>query len=332
MSRQTKEYVYEGALAFVIQQYVAEKRGQGIQFNQGAQRLKHFDTFSKSFDLKENELPKSLVLAYVAASDANKSRGLLVRVRLLNGLASFMIRCGYFAEIQPSEKLCHSTSPYEPYIFSDGEIRRLFEACDGYSSNYHNKYQHLVIPMMFKIFICCGLRSSEAANLNVDDVDLDKGVLRIMDTKFEKNRYVPMSVSLWEDCKKYSQAMHKTSAGKSPYLPNRFREHYSKGAIYEIFRVLMLKADISHSGAWGGPRLHDLRHTFSVHSLRHSVLNNENLTVILPYLSSYLGHTGLAGTQKYLRLTADLYPDITKKLSLKFGDIIPIFGGTDYEE
>ena len=85
MSRPIKEYIYEGALASVIRQYVDEKRGQGIQFNQGAQRLKHFDTFTKDFDLKENELPKSLVLAYVTAGDANKSRGLLLRVRLLNG-------------------------------------------------------------------------------------------------------------------------------------------------------------------------------------------------------------------------------------------------------
>ena len=332
MSRQTKEYIYEGALATVIQQYVAEKRGQGIQFNQGAQRLKHFDTFTKDFDLKENELPKNLVLAYVSAGDPNKSRGLLVRVRLLNGLAAFMIRCGYSAAVPPSEKLYHAASPYEPYIFSDNEIRCLLEACDSYTSNYHNNYQHLVIPMMFKIFICCGLRSSEVANLNIDDVDLDKGVLRIMDTKFGKDRYVPMSVSLWEDCKKYFQAIHKSSAGKSPYLPNRFREHYSKGAVYEIFRVLMLKADISHSGAWGGPRLHDLRHTFAVHSLRNSVLKDEGLTVILPYLSSYMGHSGLTGTQKYLRLTADLYPDITEKLKLKFGDIIPMFGGIEDEE
>ena len=332
MSRQIKEYIYEGALASVIQQYVAEKRGQGIQFNQGAQRLKHFDTFTKDFDLKENELPKSLALAYVSAGDDNKSRGLLLRARLLNGLASFMIRCGYSAAIQPSEKICHAITPYEPYIFSNSEIQRLFESCDSYTSNYHNHYQHLVIPMMFRIFICCGLRSSEVANLNVDDVDLDKGILRIMDTKFEKDRYVPMSASLWAECKKYSGAIHKSSKDKTPYLPNRFREHYSKSAIYQIFRVLMLKADISHSGMWGGPRLHDLRHTFAVHSLRQFVLNNEDLTVILPYLSSYMGHSGLAGTQKYLRLTADLYPDITEKLRLKFGDIIPVFGGTEDEE
>ena len=52
---------------------------------------------------------------------------------------------------------------------------------------------------------------------------------------------------------------------------------------------------------------------------------------MLPYLSSYMGDTGLSGTQNYLRLTADLYPDITHKLTERFGDIIPLFGGI-YED
>ncbi len=37
----------------------------------------------------------------------------------------------------------------------------------------------------------------------------------------------------------------------------------------------------------------------------------------------YLGHNGLTGTQKYLQLTAQMYPDILTKLETKFGDLIP---------
>lgn len=38
---------------------------------------------------------------------------------------------------------------------------------------------------------------------------------------------------------------------------------------------------------------------------------------------TYLGHNGLTGTQKYLQLTAQMYPDIVAKLEVQFGGLIP---------
>lgn len=53
------------------------------------------------------------------------------------------------------------------------------------------------------------------------------------------------------------------------------------------------------------------------------MLSGEDLTTALPVLSRYLGHNGLSGTQKYLQLTAQMYPDIVAKLEVQFGDLIP---------
>ena len=83
--------------------------------------------------------------------------------------------------------------------------------------------------------------------------------------------------------------------------------------------------------SWGqgyGPRVHDLRHVFAVHCLKRWVVEGVDLTAALPYLSTYLGHTGLKGTQRYLRLTAELYPEIVSTVEAKFGEIIP---EVDYE-
>ena len=43
----------------------------------------------------------------------------------------------------------------------------------------------------------------------------------------------------------------------------------------------------------------------------------------MPYLAAYMGHSDFRGTQYYLRLTADLYPDIIKKTEAAFGYLIP---------
>jgi hypothetical protein len=57
--------------------------------------------------------------------------------------------------------------------------------------------------------------------------------------------------------------------------------------------------------------------------LKKWVIAGSNINIVLPLLSAYLGHKNLNGTQHYLRLTADMYPDITSALEKKLGAIVP---------
>jgi integrase/recombinase XerD len=86
---------------------------------------------------------------------------------------------------------------------------------------------------------------------------------------------------------------------------------------------VLRKAGISHLGRGKGPRIHDLRHTFAVNCLKKWVLEGKDLNSLLPYLSAYLGHEDMRGSQRYLRLTADLYPDLTTKIEETCSYIIP---------
>ena len=44
---------------------------------------------------------------------------------------------------------------------------------------------------------------------------------------------------------------------------------------------------------------------------------------MLPYLACYMGHADLRGTQYYLRLTADAYPEVMARAQVRFGYVIP---------
>jgi len=44
---------------------------------------------------------------------------------------------------------------------------------------------------------------------------------------------------------------------------------------------------------------------------------------MLPYLSAYMGHADLRGTQYYLQLTADAYPEVAAMAAARFGYVIP---------
>ena len=98
---------------------------------------------------------------------------------------------------------------------------------------------------------------------------------------------------------------------------------------YNHFRDYLLMADIPHTG--NGPRIHDFRHGLAVACLKKWSLAGEDLTNLLPYLAAYMGHSDFRATQYYLRLTAELYPEIVRMTETVFHDAIPE-GDFTYEE
>ena len=89
----------------------------------------------------------------------------------------------------------------------------------------------------------------------------------------------------------------------------------------------MWQAGISHHGRGHGPRVHDFRHTYAVHCLKKWGEQAKDLAAYLPVLKTYLGHDSFAETAYYLRLTADVFPELTLKLETCYPDIIPALEG-----
>lgn len=115
----------------------------------------------------------------------------------------------------------------------------------------------------------------------------------------------------------------KTRSYVESWVRNKNGSPLTHDNVYKRFRELLWMAGISHGGKGKGPRLHDLRHTFCVHTLAHQVREGVDLYCALPVLSAYLGHTSVAATQHYLRLTAEAYPDLIQSVSNVCAYIFP---------
>ena len=63
------------------------------------------------------------------------------------------------------------------------------------------------VSLLIRLLYGYGLRISEALGLKMKDVDLDSGVLTVLESKFEKNRYVPMAPELTERCRNYAKTI-----------------------------------------------------------------------------------------------------------------------------
>jgi integrase/recombinase XerD len=214
-----------------------------------------------------------------------------------------------------------------PYVLSDDEVRRLFAAIDSQPmSCFSNKA--LVDPVLFRVLYGVGLRVSEALNLTLSDLDTSAATLRIRDSKNAEGRTVPITVRLAATLDSYIAAAH-------PAPEHTDRVFYARAAgrpinqatVYTRFRGYLADAGIPHFV--GGPHPHSLRHGFAVANLRRWAASGADLSVMVPYLACYMGHADLRGTQYYLRLTADAYPEVMAKAQLRFGYVIPVPPGDE---
>jgi len=254
----------------------------------------------------------------------NQSDNTVLRdVCAVNCFLDFVIRKGFKAYQVPPKSLPKENKNFKARIFTDDEISRLLAAADSVPFSKQSPTRHHQIPVMFRILSNCGLRISELHNLRICDVDLNENVFTILETKFHKNRLVPFSDAVADALKGYFTKVPPQSEDGWLFCSPKSTGKYTNSGAHVHFRLILRLAGIPHGGHGKGPRPHDIRHTFAVHCLNNWVLSGVDLMAALPVLSRYLGHNGIKGTQKYLQLTAQMYPDIVERLETKFGDLIP---------
>ncbi|WP_395023413.1 tyrosine-type recombinase/integrase [Robinsoniella sp. RHS] len=131
--------------------------------------------------------------------------------------------------------------------------------------------------ILFWVIYCCGLRVSEARKLKHDDVDLEKGAIRIRQAKGRKDRIVYQTLDLMDICRQYKTLLnsvyHVISAW---FFPARNPEcMISVGTIDMKFRQFWAST----------PFAENLDRAPSVHSLRHSfVVKRMNLWIKAAFL------------------------------------------------
>ena len=183
-------------------------------------------------------------------------------------------------------------------------------------------------PLLFRILYATGLRINEALSLRIGDISFENRCLIVLESKNNDSRLVPVSQSLLQRIEKYLSALDYDE--KFPLFSSSSGNYVSDSCAYEWYRWILWRAGIPHHGRGKGPRLHDLRHTFAVHSLQSATEKGMDPNAFIPLLSVYLGHKSISATERYLRLTAEVYPYLTAEMDRIMNHIIPEV--TDYEE
>jgi site-specific recombinase XerD len=162
-----------------------------------------------------------------------------------------------------------------PVVLSPKECKRLFSA--------GRILKHRVL---LSLVYSAGLRSKEVRNLKIEDVDFDRLMIHIRQTKYNKDRYVPLSPLMAKGLYKYMQAYHPKIFlfnGREIGLP------LSARGVQWAMKETVKRAKIHKQAT-----IHSLRHSYATHLLEFGM--------DIDTLSKLLGHAHITTTLIYLHV------------------------------
>ncbi len=298
----------------IIASYIEQQRCLGKRFSTEAIVLAAFSSAVSHVPL--HDIRPDMVSRFVdrgGTSDATRHK----KYRVLSGLFRFAVtRRLMKASPMPQRprRRCHSS--YTPYIYSEAELKRLLTAVPTATAGAGCVMDADTLRTLLLLLYGAGLRHGEALRLKLGDVDVAQSLIHIRGTKFFKTRIVPLSACLNNVIREFVATRRKdySVCDESPLFSKRDGTPLNNNTICTTFRRLCTIAGIRRDGgARNQPRMHDLRHSAAVHRVTAWYRCGADLNDLLPKLATYLGHTNLSGTQRYLTMTQELLAEASRR-------------------
>jgi integrase len=288
-------------LAARTEGYIALRRSLGYSFKKQAAVLGALLRYVECEAL-DGPLTRAMAVDFVLSWNGTPN-GRAIRYGVVRRFADYLAIYDPRTEALDPKMLPRSRAIPPPRILSDEDLGSLMSACRRVSPDYPGRA--LVLAPVVGLLASSGLRSGEALRLDRADVDLVNGVLHVRQTKFRKDRLVPVHATTRQALRDYAQqrdVAYPTSKDAAFFLSSR-GNRLSPTGLETAFTAACVLAGLDH-----GKRLrpHDLRHRFAVTRLALWHQEKADVQALLPLLATYLGHARYTDTAYYVTGTAEL--------------------------
>ena len=227
--------------------------------SQGIRRVNEID-----FPLLDNYITQRVNNDKIAARTAN------MEIVFLKKLFRFAEKHRYIMENPANDLERRRVTQTEPRYFSLEEIELLLEKAGNYEP-------------FFMILLHTGLRASDAGNLRWSDIELDRGIIRVVTKKTGQRIAIPVNDTLQSYLLDYGTETPKLFPGlDTDDKRNKVRHH-----IQRILREAGYQ--------WKRTGCHTFRHTFA----SHLMINGANIYDV----KELLGHKSITMTEIYAHLS-----------------------------
>jgi integrase/recombinase XerD len=322
--------MFSGPLAQELTDFLEWRGGAGHGSRSILRQLQTFDRFTQVTVSSSRLIDETFARAWLAPAPGRGNNTRRSRYFLLRSICFFLAdrQPGTFL---PTPALCpRHLPPSLPHIYNPDEIRRLLKAASNlrdWDCWHPCPIRSHTLHAILVLLVTSGLRISEALHLTVQDVDLNRGILAVRQTKFRKSRLVPVSSGTLDGLRRYAAIRFRGGVADSDaafFISGRQRA-YSYAMVSQLFHQIVATAGIGNTSG-RRPRLHDMRHTFAVTRLLLWYRAGENVMARLPLLSTYLGHACISDTEVYLQATSELLTEANQRFHRFVADILPAGG------
>lgn len=315
-----RQIEFKGIFAKSLMDFINIKRSVGYKYKDIEYIFRQFDQLTEELGVKTMGITKELSNAWCRRRPNETQATQYIRIKYISSFSKYLNGIGHISYIPETPKLRYS---FSAYIFTHNEIIDLFKGCDNYANNYLQKSRYWFIPILVRLLYCTGMRLQEALSIRRSDIDFKSMTITVYNTKNGDDRIIPISQSLLPYIEQLL-AKNKTIHSSDKIFQYEGQYQTVKGHIGAIFKDCLELAGIEYKGKHIGPRLHDLRHTFACHSLKQMDECGMDIYTTLPILSTILGHRSMDSTEKYAKLTSEVYPEIIKKIESLQPNLFPI--------
>jgi integrase len=300
--------IFHSPVAGALDGFLAFKRTRGYGYVRAEFMLRSFDRFLLARQKRQRSWRLGeAILAWLGRQPGRKAISVGMELAVIREFWRYLHRRahGRFSREPLWPKLPSETS-FVAHVLSPVQVRHLLRLIDALE---RPRFRRALYRTLFLVLYCTGIRFGEALRLRVRDLDLRGETLFILEFK-GRSRWVPFHASLGIELKRYLRArrVYVGLDAKSEdrlFIGNdrrRLTVNAARWTISKLYRTAGLKPACGRIG----PRPYDVRHTFAVHRLERWYRQGVDLHSRLPWLSAYLGHVNMLGTETYLKATPEL--------------------------
>ncbi len=294
----------------LAEQFLTHKRALGVKYETGEYYLRNFLTYANSNNPTVQVPDKQLVSGWYARAAGN-SGCLYNMAAVIREFGKYLNMNGYDNAYILPPKRGAKLEPHLPHFFTSAEIKAFFEYCDKTPKRRERPGRELVIPAVFRLLYCCGLRCREARMLLHSDVCLDGKYIDIKASK-GRSRRIFISDGLVEVLKRYDEQMARIIPDREYFFPRNQREPYKESFISANFNRIWREA-LPHFHSPIKPRAFDFRHHFAYANLNRWAEQGKDVNVMLAFLMRYMGHANIQSTLYYFHFVPEYFGAFAQK-------------------
>lgn len=312
---------FKGILASEMTDFLRHQRALGKRFVNEERGLRLFDEYLVEQKVGATEqITPTVVEAFLASRPRARPRSYNHLLSVVGRLFKWLVRQGRLPQSPVQSRPRHATAVQVTFLFDRSQARQLLQAAAELPDNNHGRNRGPIYFLIFALMYGLGLRVGEVTRLRRQDVDFERKVLIICETKFLKSRLVPfgpkIEARLWD----HLQQDGERDGTRGPTTPLfSFAPDGSKAinptTISQTFHALWPRLGLKVPVGTAPPRLHCLRHSFAVGTLLRWYRSGINPQQRLWDLSTFMGHVHPASTAVYLTITVELLDQANQRFN-----------------